>query len=853
MLEQKPGLSENSNLLLIMEKEGIGVAEYRLAEDNRCYLNSSNSLYSDLILNDEIDLKKTDLYSLIEILSRDIKTSQHFKNVEEGEERSFLYHPGKKTIQVKIRRLDSNTVYLLTDDITAATEEKKIRLVMQRINDTIFTSTDVRKMLRNVLSIMLDVFDCDRAWLLYPFDPEAESYELPLMVTKPNWTFEEGVKIPIDKSVAKAMGELVNTNIPVAIYANSSPSLSRIQIEKYNIKSQLVIPIKPSNGGLWLLGIQMCEYEKIWIDADIKLMGLISRRMRDGLNNLHYFKSLEEHKEQLLLDENVFANTIEALVITDQDGIIQRVNKTFTDITGYLDKEVMGQKLSVLRSDHQELGFFKEMLKIIHSTGKWSGEVWNRKKDGTIYPEWLTVSSIKNGEGKIVKLISLFHDISDRKTKDQQLNFLALYDSLTKLPNRNLFYDRVKIALLTAKRSGKKAALLYMDVDNFKNINDSYGHPFGDKVLCAITGRISEICRESDTIARHAGDEFAIILNNIKDNDEAIKFSKRVISLFKKPLAIKDEEIYTSVSIGLAIFPDDGEEIITLEKNADMALNKAKKEGRRRFSRFNKDLKTKLMRSAYLENELRKAARDYSSFFVLYQPKVNSRTRIIEGVEALLRWNLNGEIISPTEFIPIAEETGAILNLGDWVLRKAMEEIKNIHDSNFPEITLSVNLSTKQFDDEGLFISIQEALEKTEFNRERLCLEITESVPMGDSDRAIGIMNELSSMGIILSMDDFGTGYSSLNYLKRFPLHELKIDRSFITDILKETNDLAICNSIVNIANSLKFQVVAEGVETAEQYEIMQEIGCHMIQGYYFFKPLTSNELLEEMAKASRF
>lgn len=355
--------------------------------------------------------------------------------------------------------------------------------------------------------------------------------------------------------------------------------------------------------------------------------------------------------------------------------------------------------------------------------------------------------------------------------------------------------------------------------------------------------RIASICREVDTFARYGGDEFVIVLNGIKHATDVTAFTRRIIHLFESPFHVMDEEVYSSVSIGVSIFPDDGGDITTLEKNADMALYEAKKEGKKRSFLFRQSLSEKMTRKSFLENEMRKSVKTCDSFHLLYQPKVKVKDRSIRSVEALLRWEIDGEIVSPAEFIPIAEETNLIIPIGKWVMEKAMTDIKSLHDEGFSQISLAINLSTKQFKDEELVETIQDCLAGTGYNPSGLYLEITESVPMEDTKTAINTMKKINQLDVELSMDDFGTGYSSLSVLRQFPLKELKIDRSFIIGLPDNRADSAITKTIIQLAKGLNFQVVAEGVETERQLEFLKEHDCDIIQGYLFYKPLTLSDL----------
>jgi diguanylate cyclase (GGDEF)-like protein/PAS domain S-box-containing protein len=549
------------------------------------------------------------------------------------------------------------------------------------------------------------------------------------------------------------------------------------------------------------------------------------------------------YEEQLLLTESVFKNSIEGIAVTDAEGLIKKVNSSFTSITGYSSEEVIGENPRILKSDRHDNSFYEKMWKELINQGYWNGEIWNRKKDGSAYPEWLSISAIHDEEGNTTHYISVFHDITEKKMNEEKMQFLAFHDPLTRLPNRRLLYDRLNIAIETAKRTTKLTALFYLDIDNFKDINDTHGHPFGDELLCKVKDLISSICRKSDTFARYGGDEFVIVLSSIDSTMEAVEFSERLIHLFKEPINVLKESIYTTISVGVTIYPLDGEDIVTLEKNADLALYKAKRAGKNQAYHYQDELKEVILTKTAIQNGLRKSIETFDSFSLAYQPKVDARTNKIYGVEALLRWELEGERISPDQFIPIAEETDLIIPIGRWVIKKTISDIIQLHNMGHDSIILSINLSFRQFVDEHMFDIIDEALKETGFDKTKLMFEITESTSVNDVDYSVKIMKEFDARGFALSIDDFGTGYSSLSYLKKFALSELKIDKSFIQDIPQDQNDIAICKTIINMAKSLNFSVVAEGVETQEQLDFLLENGCYIIQGYLFYKPLDFESL----------
>lgn len=549
------------------------------------------------------------------------------------------------------------------------------------------------------------------------------------------------------------------------------------------------------------------------------------------------------YEKQLLLIDSIFKNSIEGIIITDSEGVIQKVNSSFSVITGYSSEEAIGENPRLLKSEKHEAKFYADMWASLKNTDNWSGEIWNRKKNGTVYPERLSISAIHNQLGDTINYISVFHDISDEKLKQEKMEFLAFHDPLTKLPNRRLFNDRLYIAIESAKRLGLSLALYYMDIDNFKDINDTYGHPFGDDFLCAVKDRINTICRKSDTFARYGGDEFTILLNGISSEENALEFSNKIINLFSKPLLVKNEFVFTSLSIGFTIFPGDGEDIDSLLKAVDLALYKAKKNGKRQSFQYKKELHELALQKNVLNNGLRMSVEDFSSFYLVYQPKIDISTMKIYGVEALIRWNLNGSHVPPSDFIPLAEESNLIIPLGRWILKQAMKDIKEVHNIGLSDLSLSINLSTRQFRDENLFGSINDAIKQTGFNKHQIIFEVTEGSFIKDVDNAILIMDELKSQGFSLSIDDFGTGYSSLSYLSKLPLNELKIDKSFVDNIPHNKNDNTICKTIINMAKNLNYKVVAEGVENHEQLLFLKDNGCHIIQGYYFYKPMSISSL----------
>ena len=518
--------------------------------------------------------------------------------------------------------------------------------------------------------------------------------------------------------------------------------------------------------------------------------------------NVQLKKEIEDRKEyekQMILAASVFENTIEGIVITDSEGIIQRVNKAFTTITGFKPEEAIGKNPRILKSDRHDPAFYEEMWASLITRGMWEGEIWNRRKNGETYPEWLSINAIKGSEGKTIHYVALFHDITDIKRSEEQLRYQANYDALTGLPNRQLFNDRLKMAITHASRNELPLGVLFIDLDDFKNVNDSQGHYFGDLLLKQVAERLTACCREEDTVARLGGDEFLLLAQFIrKEEPAATRLAERIIESFKKPFTLGDKQIYVNASIGITIYPNDGNDIETLVKNADVAMYRAKGQGKNQFRLFTDVMNREVMRRIALGNDLR-GGLEREEFMVYYQPKVNIQTGIVSGMEALVRWNrLKKEMVPPGEFISLAEDNGVIFPLGEWVLSTACRQAGEFGVACHRDLCVAVNLSVKQFRQENLVAMIRETLNKTGLSPNLLTIEITENIVISDIEATIKTLKLLKELGIHVSIDDFGTGYSSLSYLKKMPLSELKIDKSFVDDTPDDADSCAIVKMILS-------------------------------------------------------
>ena len=537
----------------------------------------------------------------------------------------------------------------------------------------------------------------------------------------------------------------------------------------------------------------------------------------------------------------------EAMVITDANTVILRVNKTFVDSTGYSAEEAVGQKISILQSGYHDERFYDEMWDSLNRTGTWQGEVWDKRKNGQIYPKWLTITAVKDDTGTVTHYVGTHIDISDRKAAEDEIKSLAFYDPLTKLPNRRLLRDRLQQALANHARKHMFGALLFLDLDNFKTLNDTLGHDKGDNLLQQVASRLTACVRECDTVARLGGDEFVLMLKEVGQNSaeaavQAEIISEKILNALNKPYLLDGYEHRSTPSIGATLFCDHTVSIDELLKQADIAMYQAKAAGRNAIRFFDPTMQASIIERANLEHALYEGI-GQDQFQLYYQPQVNAAGKII-GAEALLRWmHPDRGMVSPAEFIGLAEESGLILALGDWVLKTACKQLVEWSNSrDTADFSIAVNVSVRQFRQPDFAKQVLTILADIGANPHNLKLELTESLLASDVVDINAKMTQLKANGVTFSLDDFGTGYSSLYYLKQLPLDQLKIDQSFVRDILIDTNDAAIAKMIIALADSMDLEVIAEGVETKEQYDFLVKHGCSAFQGYLFGKPTKIEE-----------
>ena len=554
-------------------------------------------------------------------------------------------------------------------------------------------------------------------------------------------------------------------------------------------------------------------------------------------------------EEDLRLAATVFDNSVEAIMITDVQRRILSVNKAFTDLTGYSSSFVIGQTPAILSSARQGLSLYDKVWIEAAEKGAWQGEIWQRRRNGTEYLEWLSISVVRDRRNAISHFVAVFSDITERKNNEARIAFLAHHDPLTALPNRALFQERLNHALQRAQQSASLLALLYLDLDRFKTINDSLGHLAGDRLLQAVSERLQHCVRESDTICRQGGDEFIIVLTDIVEPEIPARIAEKILKRLSEPFEIDGHVLGTSFSIGIAVYPNDGLSPDVLMKNADTAMYHAKESGRNTYRFFTETMNANALERLQLENHLRQSL-SRNELLLHFQPQVQLETGLIMGAETLIRWQSPAlGFVPPTRFISIAEESGLIVPIGRWVLREACFRARQWYDRGFEDISVAVNISALQFRRDDIVETVRAVLEETRLPPEYLELELTESLLMQHVEDVLETVRSLKGLGVRLSIDDFGTGYSSLSYLKRFAVDRLKIDQGFVRDMVEDPDDAAIVRAIVQLGRSLKLDVIAEGAESRAQVDFLIKEGCREAQGFFFCPPVTHEAFMEILAK----
>lgn len=596
--------------------------------------------------------------------------------------------------------------------------------------------------------------------------------------------------------------------------------------------------------------IQNLDGDYVWVHARgrairdeqtraVRLIGIVRDVTEQKLN--------EERLQQAAV---VMQSTTEGVVVTDAQNRIVSVNPAFCRITGYEAETVIGQTPSFLKSGWHPDEFYAEFWRYLKSTGVWQGEIWNRRQNGEIYPQWQTINAVHDESGDLSHYVAVFADISQIKRSQEEIDFLAHHDPLTRLPNRLLMVERLGNALARAKRSDRRLGLIFIDIDRFKAVNDSMGHTAGDELLRVAAARISELCREQDTLARLGGDEFIMLVEDLEEAADLTPFALRIQRAFNNPFDIDGRSLHLSCSLGMSVYPDDGEDSAELLKNADTAVTLAKKNGRNTYAFYTQALTQSARRQMTLESDLHRAIKE-QELRVYFQPQQDLVSRRIVGMEALVRWQhpVLG-IIPPMDFLPAAHHAGLMSAVDEYVLNVACRQMRAWLDRGFALQTMAVNMSGYWLQRGEVIASVQAALKDTGLPAHHLELEVTEDEIMEHGEQSGPVLDTLRNLGVKLAIDDFGTGYSSLLRLKRLPVTKLKIDRGFTMDLPGDSNDSAIARAIIALGKSLQMSITAEGIETLAQEQLLSDLECDFGQGYLYSKPLPPDQL-EDLLKNS--
>ncbi|MCF6323199.1 MAG: EAL domain-containing protein [Gammaproteobacteria bacterium] len=841
---------------------------------------------------------------------------------------------------------------------------------LQRFSEASNSSSNIEEVMNNSLDELLSIFECDRAWLLHPCDPNAVCFDVKMEKTRPQWpgSCAENTSTAITPVYQQLFEQFLVTTGPTIIDTRRD-IFAREALEVYSTKTQLSIVIKTRMGKPWLLGLHHCEDHHDFSDDEVMIFNELANRLAESLNGMlalqtarrseERYRILVEHAPEAILvfdvasgrfvdanlnaeslfgsprvnlmdknfsalstvldgclsatdmmeqqivravdgeiclfewlfddaagnsivcevrlvrlpsDEGVLLRasisdinerklsesrmhklstalqqTADSVVITDSNGIVEYVNSAYEALTGYTGEEVIGRRSDFIDSGEHDSPFYEDLWATIKSGKLFNDVLINRRKDGVLFYEEKRITPLTSLSGEITHFISTGRDITDRIEAQERLRYMAHHDTLTQLPNRSMMMDRLSQAIASAKRDGSQVAILFIDLDRFKMINDTLGHDVGDHAIKEVARILLATLRASDTVVRFGGDEFVVLLPEIHSHDKVTQIVSKVQAALTAPIHIEGQELFMSASIGVVLCPDDGDDVNTLLKNADIAMYRAKERGRNRYEFYSSEMGERAYKRLTFETKVRNAVK-HEAFELYYQPQLDIASGELVGVEALLRWfpQSEGDAVtemSPEQFVPVLEETGLILDVGDWVLDTACDQLKSMQQLSASPLRMSVNLSTRQFRDAQLGYKIEQmivgrGLAPTDFE-----LEITETLLMDNHQLVHDMLNRLSEMGLRLSLDDFGTGYSSLSYLKRFPIDTLKIDRSFVRDISDDPDDRALVTAIIAMARSLKLSTIAEGVETEAQLEFLKSQHCDVAQGFYFSEGVCASEL----------
>jgi diguanylate cyclase (GGDEF)-like protein/PAS domain S-box-containing protein len=740
---------------------------------------------------------------------------------------SYLYKPLLKLL-VQDEPVETEVYYPPSDlwlECHLAPTDAGVAMYLRDITERKQAEQVLRKSEENQRAILQSVADgiitSDARGTILSFNPAAETIF--------GYTAEEAIGAPLsilmDDDMAKDhAGYLKN-------YQHSRKS------DIIGVGRELTA--KRKDGSLFPMEIAVTE---MWLDNGVQFVGIV----RD-------ITARKRSEEQLRLAEKIFESNSEGIVVTDKQTNILRVNAAFRRITGYDTEEVVGKTPKLLSSGKHDKLFYGQMWHDLLEHGHWQGEIWNRRKSGETYPEWLSLSAVYDDDNSVSNFVAIFSDITDKKAAEERIRHMAHHDALTGLLNRTMFNMELGKAIARALRDKQQLAVLYLDLDHFKKVNDTLGHPVGDEMLKVIASRLTGMLRDTDLVCRIGGDEFIVMLRNTKKTQHVSKVVQNLIQALSHPIELVGRELFIGTSVGVALYPQDATSGDELIKNADAALFRAKELGRNNYQFYSQEMNAKAVERLELETKLRRAL-EREEFVLHYQPQLDLRQGRVIGVEALVRWdNRELGLVSPAEFIPLLEDTGLIVPVGEWILRHACQRAKAWQQDGLGDIRIAVNIAPRQFLYSDIVATVAEVLRDTQLAPQLLELEITEGSIMVDADSNIHRLQQLADMGVQLAIDDFGTGYSSLAYLKRFPIDALKIDQSFVRDMHVDMNDANIVAAVIALGQNLGLRVIAEGVEEVLQLQHLRHLGCQEAQGYYISRPMPETKLRTFLAEHTEF
>ena len=820
----------------------------------------ANRLCKQLLGHDRESLQGHNLEDLFpadmaaRFIETDLKAIHDRELVDLPEERIDLANGETRWLHIRKQVLNDasgNPEYLLVmgEDIgkSKASEIRMQQLnrafaVLSETNQAIVNIRDSAKLVERACEVLVEKGGFPLAWIGLR---DSASRRI-------SWTIKGSPRDFAHQAIERLTEDNCNVaghgaDLPMAQFCENlsccDPALAE-EGKRLGLASLAVLPLIVNGASVGSLGIFGSQVD-LFNDQERRVLTDLAQDLSHALEAIEQGGRRESAEKSLRLAAQVFENTSEGIMITDADQKIVMINSIFTTVTGYTSEEAIGRSPSLLSSGQHDAAFYRDMWHTLQSTGRWSGEVVNRRKNGEIYAERLTLGAVMDESGAVSNYVAVFSDLTSRKKTEQELDFLSNYDHLTSLPNRRLFADRLDQAAAAIRRKGGHLALFYLDPDRLKTINDTLGHAAGDELLRMMADRIGQQLRASDTLARLNGDVFAILASEITEETHAAVLAEKVMETLRQPFQVGHNEIFINSSIGISLYPTDTGDLKTLHQHADTALHRAKHQGGNTFQFFTRDMNRLMLHRLQLESNLRHAL-ERNEFELHYQPQMRLHCGKISGAEVLLRWHSPElGLVSPAEFIHLAEETGLIVPIGKWILHTVCAQAMAWQRQGQAPMRFAVNLSARQFRDGSLVETVIDALSSSGLAPEMLELELTESIIMEKTEQTMATLTLLNQMGIQVSIDDFCTGYSSLSYLKRLPIQVLKIDQSFVRDIDTDADDRAIVSAIVALAHSLELRVIAEGVEKVEQLDYLREIACDEVQGYHFSKPLHTADFHE--------